>query len=195
MTTSLKKVRSILHDFYEKLKINSGSIRFLMMTGVTKLTKLSIFSGLNHLTDLSMSARFATLLGYTSAELDGALRENIEVFAQKNGMCFAAAKRMLLSWYDGYRFAPQSEAKVCNPVSLGNALKSGELKNYWESTGQASMIVNRIKAADEIPADLNGLVVSQTQLDVCDAETMPIEALLYQGGYLTIKRVRRVRAH
>ena len=174
---TLKKVRSILHDFYEKLKINSGSIRFLMMTGVTKLTKLSIFSGLNHLTDLSMSARFATLLGYTSAELDGALRENIEAFAQKNGMCFTAAKRMLLSWYDGYRFAPQSEAKVCNPVSLGNALKSGELKN-------------RIKAADEIPADLNGLVVSQTQLDVCDAEIMPIEALLYQGGYLTIKRVR-----
>ena len=187
---TLKKVRFILHDFYEKLKVNSGSIRFLMMTGVTKLTKLSIFSGLNHLTDLSMSARFATLLGYTSAELDGALRENIDVFAQKNGMDFAAAKRTLLSWYDGYRFSPESEAKVCNPVSLGKALKSGVLSNYWESTGHASMIVNRIKAADEIPADLNGLVVSQTQLDVCDAETMPIEVLLYQGGYLTIKRVR-----
>ena len=75
-------------------------------------------------------------------------------------------------------------------MSLGSALKSGELKNYWEATGQSTMIVNRIKAADEIPADLNGLVVSQTQLDVCDAETMPIEALLYQGGYLTIKRAR-----
>ena len=144
---TLKKVRFILHDFYEKLKVNSGSIRFLMMTGVTKLTKLSIFSGLNHLTDLSMSARFATLLGYTSAELDGALRENIDVFAQKNGMDFAAAKRTLLSWYDGYRFSPESEAKVCNPVSLGKALKSGVLSNYWESTGHASMIVNRIKAA------------------------------------------------
>ena len=187
---TLKKVRSDLYDFYEKLKVNSGSIRFMMMTGVTKLTKLSIFSGLNHLTDLSMNARFATLLGYTSEELDGPLSENIEVFAQKNDMDFVAAKRALLSWYDGYRFSPESEAKVCNPVSLGNALKSGELKNYWESTGHASKIVNRIKAADEIPADMNGLVVSQTQLDVCDAETMPFEALLYQGGYLTIKRVR-----
>ena len=74
---TLHKVRSELHDFYEKLKVNSGSIRFLMRTGVTKLTKLSIFSGLNHLTDVTMNQRFATLLGYTPEELDGPLRENI----------------------------------------------------------------------------------------------------------------------
>ena len=184
---TLNKVRSVLHDFYEKLKVNSGSIRFLMMTGVTKLTKLSIFSGLNHLTDVTMDPRFATLLGYTPEELDGSLRENVEVFAAKNGMDFAAAKKALLAWYDGYRFSPESEAKVCNPVSLGNALKTCILANYWEATGQATMIVNRIKAAKEIPADLNGMAATRTQLDVCAAETMPLPALLYQGGYLTIK--------
>ena len=186
---TLKKVRSDLHDFYEKLKVNSGSIRFLMMTGVTKLTKLSIFSGLNHLKDRTMDPRFATLLGYTPEEMDGPLRENIEVFAAQNGMDFAAAKKTLLSWYDGYRFSPDSEAKVCNPVSLGNALETGRLENYWESTGHATMIVNRIKTADEIPADLNGLAVTRTQLDVCDAETMPLPALLYQGGYLTLSEI------
>ena len=186
---TLKKVRSVLHDFYEKLKIYSGSIRFLLMTGVTKLTKLSIFSGLNHLTDVSMSPDYATLLGYTPAELDGPLRENVEAFAAKNKMDFAAAKKALLSWYDGYRFSPDSEEKVCNPVSLGNALKSGNFANYWESTGQATIIVNRLKAADEIPADLNGLAATRTQLDVCAAETMPLPALLYQGGYLTISEV------
>ena len=186
---TLKKVRSVLHDFYEKLKVNSGSIRFLMMTGVTKLTKLSIFSGLNHLTDLSMSPDYATLLGYTPEELDGPLRENVEVFAAKNGMDFDKAKKALLSWYDGYRFSPKSEAKVCNPVSLGKALKNAELANYWEATGQATVIVNRIKAVDEIPADLNGMVVDPLELDVCDAETMPLAALLYQGGYLTIQDV------
>ena len=82
---TLKRVRKLLHDFYEKLKFNSGSIRFLMMTGVTKLTKLSVFSGLNHLTDHSMNARFATLLGYTPDELDGALHENVEALGEKNG--------------------------------------------------------------------------------------------------------------
>jgi hypothetical protein len=186
---TLKKVRSTLHDFYEKLKINSGGIRFLLMTGVTKLTKLSIFSGLNHLTDRTMDPRFATLLGYTPDELDGPLRENVEVFAAKNKLDFADAKKVLLSWYDGYRFSPDSEKKVCNPVSLGNALNSGNLANYWEATGQSTMVVNRIKAADEIPADLNGLAATRTQLDVCAAETMPLPALLYQGGYLTIKEV------
>jgi len=186
---TLNKVRSVLHDFYEKLKVNSGNIRFLMMTGVTKLTKLSIFSGLNHLTDVTMDQRFATLLGYTLEELDGPLRENIEVFAERNGMDFAAAKKALLAWYDGYRFSPESEAKVCNPVSLGNALKKCKFANYWEATGQSTMIVNRIKAAKEIPADLNGLPVTRMQLDVCAAETMPLPALLYQGGYLTIKEV------
>ena len=186
---TLKKVRSVLHDFYEKLKIYSGSIRFLLMTGVTKLTKLSIFSGLNHLTDVSMLPDYATLLGFTSDELDGPLRENVEVFAAKNKMDFAAAKKALLSWYDGYRFSPDAEDKVCNPVSLGKALKTGNLANYWEATGQATMVVNRLKAADEIPADLNGLAATRTQLDVCAAETMPLPSLLYQGGYLTIKEV------
>jgi len=186
---TLNKVRSVLHDFYEKLKVNSGTIRFLMMTGVTKLTKLSIFSGLNHLTDLTMDPRFATLLGYTPKELDGPLRENIEDFASKDGMDFAAAKKALLAWYDGYRFSPDSEEKVCNPVSLGNALKTGRLANYWEATGQATMVVNRIKAAEEIPADLNGMAATRTQLDVCAAETMPLPALLYQGGYLTLSEV------
>ncbi len=186
---SLRHVRKLLHDFYEKLKSRSGSIRFLMMTGVTKLTKLSVFSGLNHLTDLSMDPRFATLLGYTPAELDGTLRENVEAFGTKRGWDFATARAKLLEWYDGYRFSPESEAKVCNPVSLGRALNTGELLNYWESTGQTTMIVNRLKAADEIPADLNGIAATRTQLDVCDAETMPLPALMYQGGYLTIKDV------
>ena len=187
---ALKFVRKTLHDFYEKLKDNSKSIRFLMLTGVTKLTKLSVFSGLNHLTDLSMDKRFATLLGFTPEELDGTLRENVKAFGAMNGWDFATAKAKLLDWYDGYRFSPKSEAKVCNPVSLGRALGSGELLNYWETTGAATMIINRIKAADSIPADLNGMVADPMDLDVCDAETMPLAALLYQGGYLTIKRVR-----
>ncbi|MBR3085273.1 MAG: AAA family ATPase [Kiritimatiellae bacterium] len=76
----LNRVRKLLHDFYEKLKTNSKYIRFLMMTGVTKLTKLSVFSGMNHLKDRSMDSRFATLFGYTTEELDGSLRENVDEF-------------------------------------------------------------------------------------------------------------------
>ena len=188
---TLKRVRSDLHDFYEKLKVNSGSIRFLMMTGVTKLTKLSVFSGLNHLTDISAFQQYATLLGYTSDELDGALRENVEALGVQNGMDFAAAKKAILSWYDGYRFSPESEARVCNPVSLGSALKIGKLKGYWETTGRTTLIINRMTSAGKLPADLENVPARPLTLDVCDAETLPMVSLLYQGGYLTIKDVKR----
>ena len=188
---TLNKVRSVLHDFYEKLKINSGSIRFLLMTGVTKLTKLSVFSGMNHLKDRSMDPRFATLLGYTPDELDGALRENVEALGAQNGMDFAEAKAAILSWYNGYKFSPDSEERVCNPVSLGNALETGKLKGYWETTGRATLIINRIERAGKMPDDLENVPADAFMLDVCDAETLPMEALLYQGGYLTIKDVVR----
>ena len=188
---TLNRVRSDLHDFYEKLKVNSGSIRFLMMTGVTKLTKLSVFSGMNHLTDISSFQQYATLLGYTPDELDGALRENVEDLGAKNGMDFAAAKKAILSWYDGYRFSPRSEARVCNPVSLGNAFKFGELKGYWETTGRTTLIINRMTNAGKLPADLENVPARPLTLDVCDAETLPMVSLLYQGGYLTIKDVKK----
>ncbi len=187
---TLKRVRKLLHDFYEKLKFSSDSIRFLMMTGVTKLTKLSVFSGLNHLKDRSMDGRFATLLGYTPEELDGPLRENVEEFGAKNGKNFAEAKAGLLSWYDGYRFSPRSEARVCNPVSLGSALESGELKGYWEMTGRTSLIISRIERAGKLPSDIENVSADAFMLDVCDAESLPMESLLYQGGYLTIKETR-----
>ena len=186
---TLKRVRKLLHDFYEKLKFSSDSIRFLLMTGVTKLTKLSVFSGLNHLKDRSADPRFATLLGYTPDELGGALRENVESFGTKNGMDFNAAKGAILSWYDGYRFSPGCEERVCNPVSLGNALETGELKGYWESTGKTTLVIDRIKKAGKLPEDLENVPARPITLDVCDAETLPMASLLYQGGYLTIKKV------
>ena len=187
----LKRVRKLLHDFYEKLKINSDVIRFLMMTGVTKLTKLSVFSGLTHLTDLSASPRFATLLGYTHSEIDGALRENVEALAKKLGQDFESTRDKILKWFDGYRFSPQTEARVVNPVSLGKLFgpDGGEFKSYWETTGGSTLIFNRIKAVGKMPDDLENVRVRPIQLDVCDAETLPIEALLYQSGYLTIKEV------
>ena len=138
-----------------------------------------------------MDPRFATLLGYTPAELDGALRENVEALGAQNGMDFAEAKAAILSWYDGYRFSPDSEERVCNPVSLGNALEAGKLEGYWESTGKATLIINRIEKAGKLPDDLENVHANKMMLDVCDAETLPMAALLYQGGYLTIKDVVR----
>lgn len=104
-------------------------------------------------------------------------------------MDFQAAKEAILRWYDGYRFSPDSEERVCNPVSLGSAFKNGKLKGYWEATGKATLIINRIERAGMMPKDLENVPADKMTLDVCDAETLPMASLLYQGGYLTIKDV------
>ena len=188
---TLHKVRALLHDFYEKLKTNSDVVRFLMMTGVTKLTKLSVFSGLTHLTDLSGDPRFATLLGYTREEIGGALRENVEGLAERLGTDFESTEAKILEWFDGYRFSPRSEDRVVNPVSLGKlfAPGGGAFKSYWETTGGSSLVFNRIKKAGKLPEDLEHVPADPMTLDVCDALTLPVESLLYQSGYLTIKEV------
>ena len=188
---ALPHVRKLLHDFYEKLKNNAPSIRFLMLTGVTKLTKLSVFSGLTHLRDLSTSPEFATLLGYTEEELDGALRENVEELARRMGADYAETRGKILKWYDGYRFSPQCETRVINPVSLGKlfATEGGIFKSYWETTGGSSLVFNRVRASNKLPEDFENVRVKPITLDVCDAAFLPVDSLLYQSGYLTIKEV------
>ncbi len=181
------RVRKIMHDFYVRLKSYSGNIRFLMLTGVTKLAKLSIFSGLNNLTDLTMSADYAGLLGYTHDELKEFFAEHIAAFAEKKGVSSDAIFAQLLEWYDNYRFSPYNDIRVLNPVSVGSALSVLEFDKYWNSTGAPTLIIEALRKADAWPSDLDDVVVAKDQLDVCDALTMPVVPLLYQGGYLTIK--------
>ncbi len=184
---NFERVRKMMHDFYVRLKSYSGNIRFLILTGVTKLAKLSIFSGLNNLTDLTMSADYAGLLGYTHDELKEFFAEHITAFAEKKGVTPDDIFAGLLKWYDNYRFSPDSDIKVLNPVSVGLSLSNRAFRGYWNSTGAPSLVIEALRKADKWPADLDRISIAETQLDVCDAMTMPAVPLLYQGGYLTIK--------
>ncbi len=180
-------VRKMMHDFYVRLKSYSGNIRFLMLTGVTKLAKLSIFSGLNNLTDLTMRAEYAGLLGYTHDELKEFFAEHIAAFAEKKGKTPDDIFAELLKWYDNYRFSPDNDIKVLNPVSVGSALSERVFRGYWNSTGAPTLVIEALRKADKWPADLDRITTVVGQLDVCDAMSMPVVPLLYQGGYLTIK--------
>ncbi len=186
----LDVVRKMMHDFYVRLKSYSGNIRFLMLTGVTKLTKLSVFSGLNNLTDLTMSADYAGLLGYTHEELRECFAEHVGAFANEEGVSHDALMGKLLEHYDNYRFSPKSTVRVLNPVSVGSALREREFANYWNATGAPSLVIEALRKADKWPSDLDGVSATREQLDVCDAESMPVLPLLYQSGYLTIKDVK-----
>ena len=185
----LEAVRGLLHDFYITLKVRVADIRFLMMTGVSKFSKLSVFSGLNNLTDLSMRSEYAGLLGYTPDELDEFFNGHLKAFAKDKKVSPTAAKSMLLSWYDSYRFSPKSTVRVCNPVSIGRALIERKLEGFWNATGNATLIIERLRKAGKLPDELDGVESDEDELSTCDIRSLPTVPLLYQGGYLTIKSV------
>ncbi len=182
----LTAFRDVMHQFFLVLKANVEHIRFLMATGVTRFTKISLFSCLNNPTDLSMDRRAARLCGYTPEEIEQNFHEHIQAFADEKGVTYEAMFKDLLAWYDSYRFSPESEIRVCNPVSLGKALVNHLLTNYWESTGLASSAVMRVKANREIISDWNGKKIDRTKLDSAGEPRVPLATLLYQTGYLTI---------
>ena len=187
----LPAARDILHDFYVQAKAECGNMRFLMVTGVSKFAKTSIFSAFNNPCDLTFDARAADLLGYTHEEMETYFHEHIQSFADEQEMSYDEAFSKLLEWYDSYRFSMKNPVKVINPVSLGKALSCREFGNYWESTAGSTLIFDALKSAGKRPIDLEKTVEKES-LDASDALTAPLEALLYQGGYLTIDHTERV---
>ena len=183
----LVAIRKALHDFYVVAKSHCGDMRFLMVTGVSKFAKTSIFSAFNNPKDLTLDARAADLLGYTHEELETYFHEHIRAFADERGETYDAAFAELLSWYDSYQFSAKRLVKVINPVSLGNALSTRELRGYWEATAGSTLIFDALRAANKTPVDFSD-EFSVRRLDAADALTAPTVALLYQGGYLTIDR-------
>ena len=187
---ALRTMRREMHGFYSTLKNNVGIIRFMMMTGVSKFTKVSVFSGLNNLQDLTMTPPdYAALLGYTVKEIETVLAPHLKVFARKQRIPSEKAIDLLCHWYDSYRFSPYSSVRVLNPVAVGKALPTGILMNYWSKTGMPTLILERLQASDMKPDAIDNVYVRMEDLDVCDAEELPWKSLLYQSGYLTIKKV------
>ena len=187
---ALRAMRREMHGFYSTLKNNVGVIRFMMMTGVSKFTKLSVFSGLNNLQDLTMTPpAYAALLGYTVKEIETVFAPQLKVFARKQRIPQENAIDLLCAWYDSYRFSPFSAVRVLNPVAVGKALPTGILMNYWSRTGMPTLILERLQASNMRPDAIDDVYVKMEDLDVCDAGDLPWKSLLYQSGYLTIKKV------
>jgi len=178
--------RKMLKSFYGIAKTMDSYIQFAFFTGVTKFSKVSIFSDLNNLKDISLDARFVTSCGITEKEIVDYLDEEVGQMAEANGIDKSACYERLKQQYDGYHFHENSVG-VYNPFSLLNALDSQEFKDYWFETGTPTFLVETLKhtnyelenmTRDEVTADLLG------SLDAIDTNPLP---LLYQSGYLTIK--------
>ncbi len=179
------RARDLLKGFYGNIKAQDEYLKFVFLTGVTKFSHVSVFSGLNNLEDISLVPQYAYVCGITEEEVYAYFEDSIHALASVNGMTYEEACSRLKERYDGYHFYPGTMG-VYNPFSLLNTLKYGIFKDYWFNTATPTFLV---KALQETDWDLNDLEsVSQTDDmlgDISSMHTNPIP-LLYQSGYLTI---------
>ena len=183
-------IRQDLSDFYIQIKECASDVRFMMMTGVTRFAQLSVFSALNNLNDLTMDARYATLLGYTEEELDANFDEDLREHAEIMDLSYEDYRTELRRWYNGYRFSPDSETRVYNPVAIAKTLgpKRKTFAPTWSKTGRPSVLINYLTMFDVDNRDYENVRgVSESALDVCNLEAIQPVSMFYQSGYLTIK--------
>ena len=177
--------RSRLQGFYSVMKTRDGKIRFGFLTGITKLGKLSIFSGLNNLKDISMDHRYVDICGISEEDLHACFDKSVQEMADANGLSKEECYAKLKDYYDGYHFCENS-ADIYNPFSLLNALDSQRFKDYWYETGTPTFVVKALRNGKFNLEDLtlDGVPASAlTGVNADDSDPMPI---LYQSGYLTI---------
>lgn len=184
-----ERFREILHGFYSVIKGSDAYIRFAFLTGITKFSKVSIFSGLNNLKDISSHRDYAAICGFTEVELREQLMPEIEILAKANGFSLEEAMAALKKHYDGYCFSPKGEL-VYNPFSVLNALADHELGNYWFESATPTFLMKYILQARYFVPDLEkGIEIGISALQdfrVNDRDPIP---LLFQSGYLTIKKL------
>ena len=179
--------RSILKEFYAVIKSLDVYIRFVFLTGITKFGKVSVFSGLNNLKDISMREDFSAICGITAQELRENLTSYVESLAAKQKLQMSEALEVLKKQYDGYLFGAGGE-NVYNPFSLLNALDARALGKYRFTTGTPTFLVNYLKKAHYFVPNLEGKVrLSETRFDGFSANALDPLPILYQTGYLTIK--------
>ena len=179
--------RETLRGLYVTLKALDENLKFVFLTGVTKFSKVSIFSDLNQLEDISITSQYATVCGITEKEMLSNLEEEVDAFAAQNKLSKEDCINQLERMYDGYHFYENSEG-VYNPFSLLNALKKQDFSLYWFSTGTPTFLIKKLQESTMNYMDLsNGVEATAQELqDYRNDNPNPVP-LFYQTGYLTIK--------
>lgn len=171
--------REFLKGLYSIIKANDEYIKFCFLTGVSKFSKASIFSGLNMLVDISLMPKFGNICGYTQRELEENFKEHLEGLDLKE----------IKEWYNGYNFLKD---RVYNPFDILQYLGNKMLDNYWFVSGNLGFLIKLMKEKKYFLPNLSNLIVDKKLLDVFDIEKTDIEVLLFQAGYLTIKETSKV---
>ena len=182
-TEKAEENREILKSFFSVIKDSDPFLRFFLITGVSKFSKVSLFSDLNHLRDITLADDFATLTGYTQQELNHYFRDEVEQLAQTRGESAAQLYDQIKLWYNGYSW--DSPDRLYNPFSILNFFASGKFHNYWWDTGTPTFLIKQLRKGFHY--DLEGLEAGHDVFESYTLENLEWQSLLFQTGYLTIK--------
>ena len=178
-----QQMRKQLHGFYSIIKTSDEHLRFVMLTGVSKFSKVSIFSGLNNLKDISLNPRYASICGYTEDDLDQVFGEHLQ----------GVDRKQLRRWYNGYNFLGAD--RVYNPYDVLNFIDRSQsfgkfrFESYWFKTGTPTFVVDLLARDQVSPQQLEPQRVGEDILDSCTIEQLEANTVLFQSGYLTIDSI------
>ncbi|GHV31121.1 ATPase AAA [Bacteroidia bacterium] len=179
-------IRTILKNFYQVLKAADEHLRLVFLTGVSKFTKVSIFSELNNLSDITMDARYAAICGYTQSELETCFDDYIERLADKNKLPKADVLEGIRHWYNGYSW--DGEISVYNPFSTLLLFDKQSFSNYWFESGTPTFLIDLIKKKNDIQSVSEDITVSESTFMGFDINYIDTVQMLFQTGYLTVKK-------
>ena len=178
--------RNILKGFYSVFKSADENLQFVFLTGVTKFSQVSVFSGFNQPFDISMHGKYETLCGISQAELEASFRESIDEMREFYRCSYEEMMSMLKSQYDGYHFSDKM-TDVYNPFSLLNAFSTGRISDYWFKSGTPTYLIRLLSHTNENMNEITGKYYSAEEfIDYKATVELPLP-MIYQSGYLTIK--------
>jgi len=180
--------QEILHDFFSVIKSQGKNIRFAFVTGVSKFAKVSLFSGMNNLDDLTLQDHYSSIAGITEKEIDQVYMPYVKSVAKRRGKTVEVVRKEMRKWYNGYCFSrTNQEARLYNPISLHQFLSQGDLTNYWFTTATPTFALKLIRERNYPVQTLEkGAEIGLRLEENHDSEQIDLITLLFQTGYLTI---------
>ncbi len=181
-----QRIRDTLKSFYTTIKAMDAYIRFVFITGISKFSRVGVFSSMNHLDDLTMDSRFATMLGITEDELVNDFREHIDDFAKQEQLPTERLVQKIREWYDGFCFVKDGQ-RVYNPFSTLQLFNKRHFSNYWFESGTPTFLIKLLKDRQYPIEQLETLRLRELAFSTYEIESLSLVPLLFQTGYLTIK--------
>lgn len=184
------QIRDRMRNLFSPLKGEEKILRFVLLTGISKFSQLSIFSELNNITNISMLDKYSAICGISKEELLTYFVDDIKDLAKDNGMTYEEALAELKHHYDGYHFSGRG-ADIYNPYSLFNTLDSNEFDEYWFSTGTPTFLIELLQKKQLDMLELDDITATAGRFDTPTEKLSDPVPVLYQSGYLTIKGYNR----